>query len=465
MLLGRETELQFLERYFACEGSQIVVVYGRRGIGKTALLKQFAAGKISTYYQARSASAREQRCQWAGELREQGINVRKHPEYPELFDSVLPQPGTEAVGEALKPWEKQVLFLDEFHHMVRVDAGFMPELLRFVEGRILSRPVMVVLCTSASGWVENAMVSKLGSAAFALSGLLKVRELKFKDMRRLFPGFSLRDSVEAYAVLGGFPGLWRSLDQSLTMRENILRHILPRESRLYNEMSVQLTEELREPAVYNTILASMAGGFRKLNDIYLRTGFSRAKISVYLKNLMELELVEKVFSTETAGRANSQKGIYRIVNPYVRFYFRFLYPNMSLLEQLTPEGFYERMVEAAFPAFVEEAYRKICGEELAELGREGVLPYAYGSAGEWIGKNGNLDIVARDGDGHTLVALCSYARRVTFEDYEWLLFCAKKARLKPDEIFLFSAADFDESLREEAGRDSRLKLFPLESER
>lgn len=468
MLIGRDAEIKFLDHYYALEDSQIVVVYGQKNIGKTTLLQAFAKGRPGHYYLARSASAREQRYQWASELREETEDdlpgegqqrqnregrcalLTAYPAYQEILQAFVPEAP-----------QKQLIVLDEFHYMVKADDGFMSELVRFVEARRRSQPVMVVLSTSASGWVENSMVRKIGKAAFYLNGLLKVKELRFRDMCRIYPGLSKKDALETYAVLGGLPGLWKSFEEELDIRGNIIRHILARESRLHEEISVLMSEELREPAIYNTILAAMAGGYHKLNDIYLHTEFSRAKISVYLKNLMELELVEKVFSFETAGRANAQKGIYRIANPFVRFYFRFLYPHQSLLQSLSPEAFYDRVIRKDFLSFVESAYKRACREQMEDRRQQGLLPVAYTAAGEWIGKSGDLDMVARDGEGRTLVAYCSYEKGMTQADYEKVLYCAGKARIQPDYVYLYSAAGFDDKLCDRAAREPGLTLETL----
>ena len=120
--------------------------------------------------------------------------------------------------------------------------------------------------------------------------------------------------------------------------ENIINNILKKECRLHEELALFIAEELREPAVYYTILSALASDCCKLNDIYKHTGFSRAKISVYLKNLLELEFVEKVSS-----------GTYQISNAYVKFYFRFLFPHMSRWNSLSPEDYYRQYIEAYLP--------------------------------------------------------------------------------------------------------------------
>ncbi len=431
MFVGRDAELRFLENYYGREGSQIVVVYGQRGVGKTTMLEKFSENKKSTYYAARACSSREQRYQWACEQEELGRSTAKYPEYEELFANAIPE----------DEYGKHVVMIDEFHHVVKSDANFMAAVIAFLNSRPASGPVMFVLATSASGWVENSMVKRIGSAALSISGLLKVRELKFAEIRRLFPGYSGEDLINIYAILGGIPGLWNGFSHNYSAKDNIIRNLLAEDSRLYHEMSVIMAEELREPAVYSTILAAMARGLNKLNDIYKHTGFSRAKISVYLKNLMELELVEKVYSFETDREADTQKGVYRIANPYVRFYFRYLFPNMSLLQRVSAEQFYERKIADSYPAFVEEAYRKICREAVAEHSV---------SVGEWLGKSGNLDIVASGRDNEMTVACCSHGRRMNMDDYEWLLFCMKKAGINHAVKILYCEMGFSEELRREA---------------
>lgn len=431
MFVGREAELNFLENNYSSEDSRIIVVYGQRGVGKTTLLEHFSHNKKSSYFAARSCSPAEQRYQWGCEQREAGRDVSRFPEYAELFHN--------AVWE--EEYGKQIIIIDEFHHSVKNDSGFMEEIIRFMHSRPASKPVMFILCTSASGWVENSMIKRMGSTALSIGGLLKVREMKFAEICKLFPGYSGEDYIDIYSILGGIPGLWNSFCTDYSARDNIIKNFLSKGSRLYGEMSVIMSEDLREPAVYSTILACMARGLHKLNDIYKHTGFSRAKISVYLKNLMELELVEKVYSFETSQETDTQKGIYRISNSYVRFYFRFIFPNLSLLQKVTAEEFYDSVVADAFPAFAEEAYRRICRETVSE--------YTV-SVGEWLGKSGSLDIVAADRNGDLTVAACSYASRMNPEDYEWLLFCMNKAGIKDAVKLLFCEKGFSDELREEA---------------
>lgn len=452
MLLGRTSELKHLNTYYDQEGSQIMVVYGAANVGKTQLLMQFAQDKPSYYYRARSASCREQRYQWGAELGREDIKLLKYPTYSDIFKSLIQNEKG-----------KKVIIIDEFQYIVKSSEDFMKELISFVHSYWQQQNVMIILASSSIGWVENSMINKIGDAAYELSSFLKVKELSFEHMMEFFPGFSMEQCIEAYAVLGGVPGLWEHFSDKVSIKENICRFILEPHSLLRMEGQRIVEEELRETGVYNTILASIAAGNHKLNDLYLQTEFSRAKISVYLKNLMELELVEKVFSYDTDGKENTQKGIYRISNHFVNFYFTYIYPNMTDLETLMPTEFYKKNIAPNFRTYVAEYFKTVCKQHIEKWNKWKELPIEIDRIGEWVGKLGNIDVIAQNEAGDTIVSICNWDKPLMrYDDYEWLLFCCKEAKIHVDYVYLFSVRRFDEKLNLEAKVKSNLKLISLE---
>ena len=450
MLLGRTSELKYLNNYYDREGSQILVVYGQKHIGKTTLVKEFMEDKNSYYYLARACSEREHLYQWGAQLLRDGYEVDQFPSFHDIFAKITRRsPG------------KKVLVIDEFQNIVRASDQFMKELVAFVHNQWNRDEVMVVLCSSSIGWIENSMITRIGDAAYELSGFLKIREMPFEDIVQRFPNFRIEECVEAYAILGGFPGLWNRFDDRLTIQQNICRNILDSNSFLFEEGERMLTDQLREPGVYNTIMASIAAGNHKLNNLYLHTEFSRAKISVYLKNLIELELVEKVFSYDTAGKDNVQKGIYRISHPFVDFYYTYMYPYLSDLHTLSVGEFYNRYIMPDFRKYVSGYFKKVCRQHLTKLNIRGKLPIALDVVGEWVGKDGELDIIAQDEEGRTLIGLCSWEKPVAYEDYENLLIHARKAKINADYIYMYTAFRFDERLNLEAKVKNGLKLVQI----
>ncbi|MBR4413014.1 MAG: ATP-binding protein, partial [Lachnospiraceae bacterium] len=187
----------------------------------------------------------------------------------------------------------------------------------------------------------------------------------------------------------------------------------------------------------------------KLNDIYLHTGFSRAKISVYLKNLMSLDTVEKVSSFDTPGNENTMKGVYRISNPIVNFWYKFIYPHESYLELMTPERFYDTFINDNIPDFLKEALPLICKEYLTLLNKKHGLPIKITKSGEWVGKSGTIHFIGKDEHRNILAAYCALGSDpMNYSEFEWFDYCLKEAKIKADYIYLFSKNGFDEDLNE-----------------
>lgn len=445
MLSGRANEIKYLETCYEREGSQLLVVYGREDIGKTSLVLDFCKDKKYDYYLARPCSIKEQLNCFLGEL---GSND-DDADYDKVFNLVT------AVH-----CRKKILVIDEFHNFLKSDPEFMDQILRLIHNKWNNRTVMVVLVSSAFSWIENQMVSQIGSAAYEISGFLKVRDLSFLELVRSFPDYSFKDLLGVYAVLGGVPGLWQHFNPKLSLKDNICNSILKKGSALSNQAFKEISEKLREPSVYHTILKRMAGGEDKLNDLYISTGYNRAKISVYLKNLMELEIVEKVYSEETDGHDNARKGIYRLNNNLISFYFRFVFPYLSRLEYMAPTEFFDKYIEPSMRSFLAPSFTLVCREFMELMNQAGKLPIKIEHFGSWSGKVGDIDIIGQSEDGKTLCGVCSYEKDVvTYDDYEWMLFCLKQAKLSGDQFYLFTGKGFDDRLIALAKENKNIHLI------
>lgn len=420
MLTGREQETAFLENHYKKAGSQILVVYGQRGVGKTALLTAFTEKKESLCYTAENCSVREQQYLWGQELRSRRRELPVYPSWRELLECLTAIKNGAAVT-------KRVLLIENFQYLCKGDVSFLQDLIRFLkESR---EELLVILTTYASGWVENSMISKVGNLAFSISGFLKVKELPFSAMRRIFSEYTVQESIALYAALGGLPGLWRLLDPEASAEENLIRIFLQKNSFLPELMIRWQSEELRETAVYDTILATLAEeGRGKLNDMYAHTGFSRAKISVYLKNLMELELVEKVLP-----------GTYEISNAFVRFYFRYLFPHRTFLQAEDGKAFYEKYVRDDYNAFQLAAYRRICQE---------MLQGRFRTISLLNSRQGKIYFLCSEESGRKIVVDYSGTVCYTSEDYDVLQKAMKREHVTADGILVFGEAGYEKTLTE-----------------
>lgn len=451
MIIGREKELQYLNNLYEKAGSRLVVLYGQKHIGKTALIRQFTEGRRFFYYAARQASYREQRCRMAEEFADLGIQSDVE-DYAAIMEAV-----------ALSGMEKQILIIDEFQYMVKGSDEFMEAVVALAKQEYSRTDILVILVSSSVGWVENDMVSRIGSAAYEIKGFLKLKEIPFEEVKAFFPDYSVRQCFYVYSMLGAVPGLLHFFDDNLSVQENICRNILRRDAYLQLEGSRYVSEELREPSVYHAILSGLSRGKTKLDELYRYTGFSRAKISVYLNNLIEMEIVEKVFSVDTEGRENTKKGIYAIRSHFVNFWFQFLFPHLSRQAFLTEKQFYESYLADELESFCAGYFGDICREYMMMLAKSGEISGGIRQMGAWHGKAGDLDIVAKTGDGKTILGICSFAKEMDETDLERLYYLAGQARLSGDIHYLFSGKGFGAALTKRAAESADMKLIGLDS--
>ena len=440
-------ELRYLNSVYERGENTILVTYSGHYVNASPLTRTFVRDKEVMFYRARSASERNQRHLFAGELRARGIQISTYPDEDELWN----------VLRSLR--DKPMVFcVDCFEKVVHSNPQFIRRLSEMVYDDSLP-PMMVILASQDCEWVENHMVDSLGPDAKLIRGILKIRELDFGPMREYFGKMPFDDAVETYSLLGGKSSLWHFFDPEKTFRQNLCEQYLSPESYLYQTPIHIIRENLRELSVYNTILYELACGHTKLNDLHHATDYARAKIMVYLKNLINLEIVEKVYSFSTNGRENVQKGVYRICDPMVYFYFRFIYPYQTNLSIMEPDRYYDLFIAAGLPLYVETVFRKICRQFLLHCDEQGRLPIRIDEEGEWVGKQGSIDIVAQSDTGETILGACSWRNKQSREDYDWLIACSRKARLNGDYFYMFSGAGFTDDLFELSEKDPHILLL------
>lgn len=456
MFIGRDSELNVLNEYYKRTGNQVMIMYGQKGVGKTTLFRHFMEKyELTESFFCASLFEREQLAQWGNRLRDLGMNLAEYPTYEEIFEGIR-------IKYEGHTNEKIILLFDEFQYLLKYSTDFAEALFSFLEASGLS--IFVILCSSSIEWIENSMIKKLGMKAKNITGFLKVKELGFSEFIKYFNRFSFEDCVTGYAILGGIPAIWELMDADVSLEDNIINKILNRNHYLYYYGEEIVSRDLRETSIYNTILCTLASGRNKLNDLYTHTQFSRAKISVYIKNLMELGIVEKEFSLDTEGRGNTQKGVYDISSHYVDFTYQFLFPYQYELETGTREQFYLTRIKPYLKQYTAKYFPLICKEYFEVQNQIKKLPIHYSKIGKWIGKAGTIDFVAQDDNKNTILSICNWEKpMMRYDDYEWLLYCAKQAKLSPDYIYLFSAGGFDEKLKFAENSKKNLKLLTLEN--
>ena len=440
MIIGRSTELEYLNRIFNSSDGSLVTLYGRSGVGTSSVWKEFIKDKKSVYIKCPKASAKQIDFLIAGDLSLKGFEFDSDfPSFSVILDSMLNK----------YKIDKFVLVLDDFENLLKADDSYVDELFSFIRLNKKDNRFFCLLVTHDTRYIENIFVSKIGKNALAIDGFLKIQPVSFIDMVMYYNTEDTSKCMDAYAILGGNIGLFSYFDINKSLRENIINNFLKHEAPFRRVGYDVVLEYLREVNVYGTILYCLANGHTKLNEIYQHTGFSRAKISVYLKNLMSLDTVEKVSSFETPGIENTMKGVYRISNPVVNFWYKFIYPHESYLSVVTPERFYDTFINDNLSDYLKDSLPLICVEYLNLMNKKRGLPIKVTKYGEWVGKAGTIHYIGCDDNRNTLAAYCALGNEVmNYSEFEWFDYCLKEAKINPDYIYLFSKNGFDEDLKD-----------------
>ena len=453
MIGHHNNEKKFMENALVNGGNKYFVVYGRAGNQAGEVVRSLCHNINHIYFYAANASERQQQLMFADVVRQHYSNKREISSYDEMFDMII-----ELEDKPL------VLIIDEAQNILKKDDTFIGILASFLARVPSEQLTQVYLCSSSISWVESSSEEIFNKTKNYYGERFKVEELDFVELVRLFPKRSMKECIAMYGITGGVPDYLPYWSPSLSIKENIIRQILSPRGGLYNEAENILRSELRETAVYETILANIAAGNTKLNNLYMETGFSRAKISVYIKNLAAFDVVEKVSSFETGGWENAQKGVYRIKDTFLDFWFTFVYPYQSDLHNLTPEEFYEKHIGDSLDDYLEKAFVKVAGEYLRLLDKANELPVNIHKEGTWIGKEGNIDIILQNDIRENLVAICNWKKEfMEFSQYEALEESLRDARIKAKYKYLFSAGNFDVRLKTMANNDDSLRLIDLSS--
>jgi len=322
--LDRETELALLADHLERPGACFFVLYGRRRIGKTELLRRALAGRpLAAYHVATRSTPVE-------ELGRLSLTLAREWEQPLLAAQALASPeALLAVLEGLRG--RHILVLDELPYLAE-SAPALPGLLQEAWDRSLSKgELKLVVCGSSISVMESTFLSPRAPLYGRRTGQMRLGPLPAQTLTQAFPGRP-EHAVELAALFGGVPGYLQRLDPSLEPAENVKRHVLTRGEPLYEEVPFLLREELREPRVYAAVLAAIAGGARKFGEISSKVGLDRANLTRYLAVLGELGLVEREVPVTEPRPEKSRKGLYRVSDPFVATWYALVHPLRDLLE-------------------------------------------------------------------------------------------------------------------------------------
>ena len=418
MFVNREAELHLLERRFASGKAELFVLYGRRRVGKTELLTRFCEGRRHIFFVADLGSESSLRT---------GLSTAVNAALfgPGQIDAVYAT--WEGLFQALAQGaqtERLVVVLDEFPYLVGAHPPLASILQRAWDQVLQRSQVMLVLCGSYIGMMEATVLGYQAPLYGRRTGQYLLEPLGFADARLFFPNYSLEDQVRAYAVYGGTPAYLQTLQPEASLADNILNGILSRGAFLYDEVRFVLQQELREPRNYFAVLQAIAAGATRLNEIRQATGIEG--VTAYLDTLRQLHLVERAVPVTESQPHKSRRGLYRLKDPYLRFWFRYVHPNRSPLERGGGRIVLDTQVIPQLDGFTGPVFEDICQQFFWRAGLSGGLPFMPQRVGKWWSANEEIDLVAL-GETEAILAECKWTSRPVGVDI--LADLERKARL------------------------------------
>ncbi|MCE4625224.1 MAG: ATP-binding protein [Desulfurococcales archaeon] len=372
--LDRERELEALDRIF--EGRPgFVVVYGRRRIGKTRLLREWASrrGVRAVYYLAQLTSHGRNLQLMAEAARDQLGE--------EALTSLRPTRLTELLA-IISRLGAEVIVIDEFTYWVRAYEGVLSELQEFIDLHLDKYNTLLIVSGSLVGIMERQVLGG-GSPLYArATSRLKLGFLPFRCLKEVVPGWSPVDRVRLYSLIGGIPFYYCLVKGSGSLSEAVRRLILDIDSPLVAERDLLLREHFREPHTYNAVLSAIARGYTTPGKIANVTGLDIGHVNKALHTLLDLGLVKRVTPF------HSRKGFYRVRDPILRTWYNLVEPILSLLEiGLASEA--ERRVYERLDAHTTQTWEELVGEYLERK----YGPKGYKLVGPAIRKGEEIDIL------------------------------------------------------------------------
>lgn len=390
--LGREKEILDLEKEYARDGG-FVVIYGRRRIGKTTLIKQFIKSKTAFYFLATKEVESQSMKRFAGVIaRTTGNSVLQKAAFSDWLDLF------QAVAD-YKPNEKKVLVIDEFPYLVKVNDSF-PSILQNAWDEILKDSnVMLILCGSLISMMKKHALSYESPLYGRRTAQMRIAPLPFTTVYEN-QKLSFEEAAEQYSITGGVPKYMEFFSDVQPLYEQIKENVLSKNGFLYEEPNFLLTDEVQVPTNYFSIIKVIADGNHKLGTIAGILGLETSALTPYLKTLSELGFIEKQVPVTEKNAEKTRKGLYFISDNFLRFWFRYVYPYKGELELDNTQISLDELDKDFKEKFVAFAYEDICKEIFARLCSDKAIDFTPSKIGSyWLNdKSGNtqIDVMAVD---------------------------------------------------------------------
>lgn len=459
MFYCREEELKTMNSRYQRGRFECIVIYGRRRVGKTALINEFCKGKPTVYFSALNASSQENL-----EALSKAIYTCQNPDsgnsptyqsYADALDAIT----------AMAAEKRLVFVIDEYPYLAKAEKSISSRLQHIIDHQWQDSRIYLILCGSSMSFMEYQVLGYESPLYGRRTAQFKIQALTYREITVFHPELEAADQALLYGVTGGIPHYINKLEVEDDLDEALLENLFSTSGYLFEEPENLLKQELREPAIYNSVISAIASGASRSNEISTKVGLESGICAKYLKVLLELGILKKETPiTEKPGR----KTIYAIDDTFFRFWYRFVPRNMSVISAGRMRLVYEQAVKQFYPDYMGLVFERMCREYLLRYAKN--LPILLGGIGQWWGtdaktrKEVQIDIVGTPTEGEEyLIGSCKYRNeRIGIEELELLRRYAAVFRANANfHYYIFSKGGFTSALLE-AEKQGEVTLLTLE---
>lgn len=395
--IDREQEMKFLNEEYSREGSSLIILYGRRRVGKTELSSEFIRGKNSLYFLVTEESETQNRNHFreivADFTKNELLKSAKVDNWEIIFKALLSE----------NKEEKLILVIDEFQYLGKSFPAFPSVFQKIWDTILKAENIMVILCGSLISMMESQTLNYSSPLYGRRTGQIKLKQIEFSYFRDFYPQKSRKQLIEFYAITGGVPKyieIFHDYDDIYTAIDN---NILSKQSFLYDEPNFLLQHEVTEVGSYFSLIKTIAAGNQKLSKIAGSLELKQTGLTRYLKTLVDLDILQREVPVTEENPEKSKRGLYKIKDNFIRFWFRFIYPNLSFIESGNKELAMNKIKANLADGHISYVYEDICIEEMWKFNSEGKWDFNFDKVGRWWNNEKEIDIVAYDSKGNDII--------------------------------------------------------------
>ena len=454
MFIGRERELKALEKLYTSNKFEFAVIYGRRRVGKTALINRFIGDKSAIYFMGVESNAKQNLENFSKSIIEYSSGIEAETAFLSF------QAALEYVFK-LAEKERLILAIDEYPYVARSSKSFASTLQLLIDKYKDTSKLMLILCGSSMSYMEDHVLAYKAPLYGRRTAQIKLLPFDFEETCHYFKNFSDEDKALIYGIVGGTPQYLLQMDDRLSVEDNIKNTFLNPISFLYEEPANLLKQEVREPAIYTAIITAIAAGASRMSEISSKVGEDTNVCSAYIKNLINLGIVQK----ETPyGEKASRKSVYSIEDNMFRFWHRFVLENNSVIARGATDLVYKR-IEPQLSDYMGKVFEDICKQYLWKRLLAGECPVEFTSLGRWWGNDpieksqAEIDIIGEQDKTTALFGECKWTNeKVDLGVLETLVKHSRLFSYKKIYYYLFSKSGFTKGCIDEAKKMGNVTL-------